>query len=373
MRICFDLDGTLCEYKAIGGNYRSVRPLPHAAEFVRARKAEGHTIIIATARHMKTCQGNVGMVIARQGATLHDWLAEHNIPYDELHFGKPHADLYLDDNAIQFEGNWQALEESGAWNRLSVEKSGGLNIVLTMAGAGSRFAKAGYTLPKPLIPAFGEPMYRHAVRSLPLHLAKRLIFIIRRDADAAALRADIDATFGQYHPRIIEIDALTRGQAETFLYAEPELAFHYPTLVHNADSAYVGGDFEALYRECDGALMTFDAHEDRWSYAGVDAAGHVTEVREKVVISNHASTGTYFFRSTTQLMELIRKAIAGNETEKGEFYIGPLYNKMIAAGQIILPIPVERFISFGTPDDLAAAEADPTNGPAIQTLQKVAA
>lgn len=369
MRICFDIDGTICEYRSIGGDYASVRPLPHAVAFIQARKAEGHTIILQTARHMKTCHGNVGLAVARQGEVLHRWLAAHQIPYDELVYGKPHADLYIDDNAIQFEGNWQAFEQSGAWNRPSVEKAGKINIVVTMAGAGSRFAKAGYRLPKPLIPAFGEPMYRHAVRSLPLHLAGRLIFIIRQDDHAfEALSADIHANFGTYHPRIIALNELTRGQAETFLAAEPELSYHFSTLVHNADSAFVGGNFDAIYREVDGALMVFDSDEGRWSYAGVDAAGRVTEVREKVVISRHASTGTYFFRSTTQLCELIRRAMAANETEKGEFYIGPLYNKMIAAGQVIAPVPVARFISFGTPEDLAASEADETNATALLTI-----
>jgi dTDP-glucose pyrophosphorylase len=343
MRICIDIDGTVCEYRSPTGDYASTLPLPHAAAFIRARKEEGHTIILHT---------------ARQGETLLRWLAEHGVPYDELVFGKPYADIYIDDNALRFEGNWKALEDSGAWNRPSTEKAGKINVVVTMAGAGARFARAGYDLPKPLIPVFGEPMYRHAVRSLPLHLAGRLIFVIRRDGRSDAMRADIEETFGAYDPRVVVIDRLTRGQAETLLYAELELAFHYPVLVHNADSAYAGGDFEGVYRKADGALMTFDSDEDRWSYAGVGADGRVTEVREKVPISRHASTGTYFFRSSTQLLRLVRDAIAAGETEKGEFYIGPLYNKMIAAGQTIVSVPVERFVSFGTPEDLAKAEAE---------------
>jgi capsule biosynthesis phosphatase len=80
---------------------------------VRALRAAGHYVIIQTARHMKTCEGNVGMVIARQGYVTLEWLERHGIEYDEIHFGKPHADVYLDDNAVRFE-SWAGIEPDGS-------------------------------------------------------------------------------------------------------------------------------------------------------------------------------------------------------------------------------------------------------------------
>ena len=108
MRICIDLDGVICRLRNAGETYADVEPVPGAAEALRRLRAEGHYIIIYSARHMKTCEGNVGKVLARQGAITLEWLARHGIEYDEIHFGKPHADIYIDDNAVRFE-SWEAL------------------------------------------------------------------------------------------------------------------------------------------------------------------------------------------------------------------------------------------------------------------------
>lgn len=102
MRICIDLDGVICELKKKGETYSDVLPRPGAVDAVRKLKESGHVIVIYTARHMKTCGGDVGKVIARQGRVTLDWLAKHGIEYDEIHFGKPWADVYIDDNAVRF-------------------------------------------------------------------------------------------------------------------------------------------------------------------------------------------------------------------------------------------------------------------------------
>ncbi|MBF0161705.1 MAG: capsular biosynthesis protein [Magnetococcales bacterium] len=113
MRICLDLDGVLCALKKEGENYADLLPLPGAVEKVTALKKSGHTIILHTARHMKTCEGNSGKVIARLGRITLEWLDRHGIPYDELHFGKPWADIYVDDNAWRFE-SWESIEADGS-------------------------------------------------------------------------------------------------------------------------------------------------------------------------------------------------------------------------------------------------------------------
>src|SRR2546430_3822909 len=99
MRICLDIDGVICRLREPGQSYADVEPIAGSVDKVRALKAAGHYIILMTARHMKTCGGNTGMAVARQGRTLLDWLAKHGIDYDEIWFGKPQADVYIDDNA----------------------------------------------------------------------------------------------------------------------------------------------------------------------------------------------------------------------------------------------------------------------------------
>jgi NDP-sugar pyrophosphorylase family protein len=306
------------------------------------------------------------MVVARQGQTLIAWLEHHGIEYDELWFGKPHADLYVDDKAFAFSGNWEEVTQSTL--RRACERVGHINIVVAMAGAGTRFAEKGFLLPKPLIPAFGEPMYRHAVRSLPLHLAERLIFLIRADRQSDRLRRDIEDSFSAFRPIVVEIDHLTRGQAETVLYARHQIAFHRPILVHNADSAFEMSSFADFPPAADGALLLFRGSGKKWSYAAMDAQGHISEVREKDPISPFASTGTYYFRSSVQLIDLIQQSMSRQQTVNGEYYIGPLYNVMAAQGQPIKGLVVDRFISFGTPEDLAASEAHPANAEAVKRL-----
>ena len=113
MRICIDIDGVLCELRRPGQSYSEVRPKPGAVERVQQLRSAGHTIVLHTARHMKTTGGNVGQVLARQGRVTLEWLDEHGFGYDEIHFGKPYADVYIDDNAVRFR-DWGEIAPDGS-------------------------------------------------------------------------------------------------------------------------------------------------------------------------------------------------------------------------------------------------------------------
>ncbi len=102
MRIVVDLDGTICPIKGTGESYADLPVLPGAAERIAALRRNGHYIIIQTARNMATRQANVGQVIKHVGKITLDWLERHGIEYDEIHFGKPNADIYIDDRALRF-------------------------------------------------------------------------------------------------------------------------------------------------------------------------------------------------------------------------------------------------------------------------------
>lgn len=100
LRVCFDLDNTLVSYPTIPGDYYSVEPIQRNIDFVKLLKSLGHTIIIHTARRMKTHSGNVGAVISDISRVTLDTLDKFAIPYDELYFGKPYANFYVDDLSI---------------------------------------------------------------------------------------------------------------------------------------------------------------------------------------------------------------------------------------------------------------------------------
>ena len=111
MRICIDLDGVIAGFKKEGETYLDVQPIEGAIEKLRKLKENGHYLIIFTARHMKTCDGNVGKVTAKIGKITIDWLAKHEVPYDEIYFGKPWAHVYIDDNAFRF-NNWNEIGDN---------------------------------------------------------------------------------------------------------------------------------------------------------------------------------------------------------------------------------------------------------------------
>lgn len=126
MRICIDLDGVLCEIRRPGQSYADVAPIPGAAEKLRELRRSGHEVVIATSRHMKTCDHNLGKVVARQGLVTLQWLDEHGFEYDEIWFGKPYCDVYLDDNAVRFK-SWDAIAGDGTSFSVShQEPAGGL-------------------------------------------------------------------------------------------------------------------------------------------------------------------------------------------------------------------------------------------------------
>jgi UDP-N-acetylglucosamine diphosphorylase / glucose-1-phosphate thymidylyltransferase / UDP-N-acetylgalactosamine diphosphorylase / glucosamine-1-phosphate N-acetyltransferase / galactosamine-1-phosphate N-acetyltransferase len=231
-----------------------------------------------------------------------------------------------------------------------------MNIVMPMAGLGSRFKEAGYSIPKPLIPVLGKPMYAWATDSLPLECANQLIFILlESQPEYQTLKDDILRRYAIYNPVVLSVRTLTRGQSETVLTAKSLIDNNTPLLIHNADTAFeIGKDWLAdlVKYQPEGALLVFESSENRWSFSREDEAGRVVEVREKKPISCWASTGTYYFASGSAFVKLAESRILGHQAESGEFYVAPLYNDVIADGGLVKNYVIERLFCFGTPLDL---------------------
>ena len=111
LRICIDLDGTICDIRQEGESYADVKAKPYAAERIKALRAAGHTVIIYTARNMGTSGHNVGKALKNIGKITFEWLEKNKIEYDEIFFGKPNADIMIDDRAFRFQDNWNKITE----------------------------------------------------------------------------------------------------------------------------------------------------------------------------------------------------------------------------------------------------------------------
>jgi capsule biosynthesis phosphatase len=361
VRICVDLDGVVCRLKSEGQQYADLLPVPGVVERLRELRQQGHYIIIHTARHMKTCAGNVGRAIALQGGVTLDWLRRHEVEYDELYFGKPEADVYLDDNAWRF-SSWDEIASDGSSFPLRREhqrQAHRLTLVMPMAGRGQRFVQAGERLPKPLIPVRGRPMYSWAMAGLPLGLVDRVIFVcLREHLTGLGLEHDIRSRYAHLDPVIVPLDGVTEGQACTVLAARASFEADRPLLIFNADT-HCRTYLERTLRRgesVDGVLGVFRAAGDKWNFARTDDAGRVVETAEKRRISDWASTGLYYFRRTRDFVEHAEAMIAADERVNGEFYVAPIYNRMIAAGAVVRVDPSPEVWPLGTPEDLAAFE-----------------
>ena len=121
MRICIDIDGVIADFKKPGEVYSDCKLIVGAKEKIQKLYSNGHYIILYTARHMKTCNGNSALTISKIGKITLDWLESNDIPYHEIHFGKPWADIYIDDNALRFTC-WSIINEDGSNLPISNEK-----------------------------------------------------------------------------------------------------------------------------------------------------------------------------------------------------------------------------------------------------------
>jgi NDP-sugar pyrophosphorylase family protein len=242
--------------------------------------------------------------------------------------------------------------------RMNAPSGGKLNIVMPMAGLGSRFRQAGFQAPKPLIDVRGRPMYAWATESLPLDRSTRLIFILlATQPECPDLQRDIEQRYARHRPTVLTVPELTAGQAITVLRAEELIDCDEPLLIHNADTAFESDPAwvdQAWQNQLDGALLVFPSQERRWSFSRENAAGWVDQVREKEVISPWATTGTYWFRRGSDFVRAAKTRFQSGRREASEFYVGPLYNDLIAEGAKVKNFEIRKLYCFGTPEDLAA-------------------
>lgn len=236
-----------------------------------------------------------------------------------------------------------------------------MNIVIPMAGRGSRFADIGISTPKPLIPVRGRPMYTWAMDSLPLSLARRVIFIcLAEHLDNLALADDIHQRYQRYEPVIVPLSQVTQGQACTVLEAGALIDTDEPLLIYNADT-YCRSDLEQRLQHepsADGIISVFRAEGEKWSFARIDESGRVLETAEKRRISPWATTGLYYFHRGADFVRTANEMIAADERTNGEFYVAPVYNRLIAAGADIRADFAHEVWVLGTPEDLADFEAE---------------
>jgi dTDP-glucose pyrophosphorylase len=217
-----------------------------------------------------------------------------------------------------------------------------IQVIIPMAGSGSRFADAGYETAKPLLPVHGQPMFLVVAANLLSSSVSRIVVIAQQSFGIGGVVERMRDRISQ-QVDLIEIDFLTDGPADTVDLAREYLTPELPVVTANSDQ-FVDHSMEPLYAQLGdpdvaGSILTMKDNDPKWSYAATDSNGDVLLVREKEVISEDATVGVYGFRSAHLMWEGFDAMRAAGDTVNGEYYVAPAYNHLIRAGH--------RIVTFG--------------------------
>lgn len=243
--------------------------------------------------------------------------------------------------------NTQKQEKTTTWT------SSDLNILIPMAGAGSRFQQAGYTFPKPLIEVNGKPMIQVVVENMGIDA--HYIFVVQKEHYE---KYSLKYLLNLIAPKcsIVQVDSLTEGAACTTLLAKEHINNDHHLLIANSDQflEWTSGEFiySMISSHSDGGIVTFEGTHPKWSFVKTNENNQVIEVAEKKPISNHANTGIYFWTKGSDYVKYTEQMINKNIRTNGEFYVAPVYNEAIADGKKISNWKIDKMWGLGTPEDL---------------------
>ena len=256
------------------------------------------------------------------------------------------------------EGNvFQAIDKANNTNEVKMFKpkwqGGNMNVLIPMAGAGTRFEKAGYTFPKPLIEVNGKPMIQVVVENL--NVDAKHIFIVQKSHYE---QYNLKHLLSLISPgcEIIQVEGITEGAACTTLLAKKFIDNKEPLLIANSDQFVEWDSNEFLYSmqadKVDAGILTFQSFHPKWSFAKLDEDGFVDEVAEKKPISENATVGIYYWSKGSDYVKYAEQMIDRDRRVNNEFYVCPVFNEAIEDNKKIKIFPIDKMWGMGTPEDL---------------------
>ena len=232
--------------------------------------------------------------------------------------------------------------------------------LLLCAGRGTRFIETGYKDPKPLIKIFNKTMLEWVYSTLP-ECEEYIFAFLKEHIEQYNLESFVQKLTGN-RAKVVSIDKVTRGAAETALLSLQQYADDGDILIVNSDQyiEYQKLNFNVLSKtDVFGIIFTFHANHPKWSFAEYNQSkGLIVRVAEKDPISDLATTGNYYYKNTNILINGIRAMIDKNIRTNGEFYLCPVYNELIGMGHKVVPFMVDFMLGMGTPEDLEVFKRD---------------
>lgn len=315
-------------------------------------------------------------------------LVDHVVSNEDVKHPKPHPEMYwkamsyfgvIADETVIFEDslvgklaardskatlieikNRADLTEDKINKAISLLQSGrgtwkdqGLNVLIPMAGLGSRFKDAGYVFPKPLVEVDGKPMIQAVVESLGVNA--QYTYIVQKEHYE---KYNLLYLLNLITPNcnIVQVDGVTEGAAVTCLLATEYIDNDSPLIMANSDQIVEWNSRQFVYdlmtKNADGGIATFKSTHPKWSYAKIDQAGLVTEVAEKKPISDIATVGIYYWKHGSDFVKYAKQMIEKNIRTNNEFYVCPVFNEAIADKKRIFTSDIKKMWGVGTPEDL---------------------
>ena len=258
---------------------------------------------------------------------------------DDVSYDKVKRAIHLANEKEEVKPKWQG---------------GNMNVLIPMAGAGSRFEQAGYTFPKPLIEVNGKPMIQVVVENLNID-AKHIFIVQKSHYEKYNLKYLLNLITNN-NCEIVQVDGITEGAACTTLLAKELIDNDEPLVMANSDQFLEWDSNEFMYSmvadDVDGGIVSFEATHPKWSFAKLGEDGFVTEVAEKKPISNIATVGVYYWRKGSDYVKYAEQMIEKDIRTNNEFYVCPVYNESIEDEKKIKIFPIEKMWGLGTPEDL---------------------
>ena len=296
-----------------------------------------------------------------QCMTALDVLPKNTVIIEDSHIGRQgaldsgaHLVPVKDSHDLTMEKIDEAIDTlNGVIKKMIPWRDKKMNVLIPMAGAGSRFAAAGYTFPKPLIEVNGKPMIQVVTENL--NVEAHFIYIVQKNHyDKYNLKQLLNLISPGCD--IVQVNSLTEGAACTTLLAKELINNDEPLLMANSDQYVEWNSNECLYAftadGVDGGIVTFRATHPKWSFAKLGDDGFVTEVAEKNPISDIATVGIYYWKKGSDYVKYAEQMIEKDIRTNREFYVCPVFNEAIADGKKIRVKDVPKMWGIGTPEDL---------------------
>ena len=295
--------------------------------------------------------------ISKMGCLPEETLIVEDSPYGLLAASRSNAHILRVKNPteVTYKNIFKKLNEidMGKTNNNLKWEDKKMNVLIPMAGAGSRFQQAGYTFPKPLIDVEGKPMIQVVVENLGIDA--NYIFVVQKSHRE---QYNLDTLLNLISPNceIVEVDGITEGAACTALLAKEYIDSDNPLFFANSDQFVEWDSTEFMYKmnetNADGGIVSFRATHPKWSFAKINESGLVTEVAEKNPISDIATVGYYYWKHGSDFVKYAEEMIEKDIRVNNEFYVCPVFNQAIEDNKEIRTFDIPKMWGLGTPEDL---------------------